>query len=136
VNFAKFDGEEAGTIIVETTKVCRCGTTITACSTPNCAGYGVPKSAPGDNTSAALDDVRERVRSWGGGTATVWARGSDTAVLLNLVDENVEGIPSLCDSMEAWVRAAAIRNAVVDCGDTSVQVGIGPDLDISGSIVA
>ncbi len=104
------------------------------------AGFGAVDllnlfSAPGDNTSASLDNVRERVRAWGGGTATVWTRGPDTAVLLNLVDEGVEGIPSLCDSMEAWVRAAAVANAVVDCGDSSVQVGIGPDLDISGSIV-
>jgi hypothetical protein len=37
--------------------------------------------------------------------------------------------------MKAWVRAAAVENARVDCQDTSVQVGIGPNLDISGSIV-
>ncbi|HEY7583559.1 MAG TPA: hypothetical protein VIB78_08075 [Acidimicrobiia bacterium] len=103
------------------------------------AGFGAVDllnlfSAPGDDTSAALDDVRERVRSWGGGSATVWARGSDTAVLLNLIDSGA-GNTSLCDSMEAWVRAAAVENARVDCQDTSVQVGIGPNLDISGSIV-
>jgi len=45
VNFAKFDGAEAGTITVTAQTVCRCGTTVTACSTtPNCSGYGVPKS--------------------------------------------------------------------------------------------
>ncbi|HJU80882.1 MAG TPA: hypothetical protein VJ796_03945 [Acidimicrobiia bacterium] len=103
------------------------------------AGFGAVDllnlfSAPSDDTSAGLDDVRERVRSWGGGTATVWARDSDTAILLNLVDSGA-GTTSLCESMEAWVRAAAVENAKVDCQDTSVQVGIGPNLDISDSIV-
>ncbi|HJU51140.1 MAG TPA: hypothetical protein VJ815_02290 [Acidimicrobiia bacterium] len=104
------------------------------------AGFGAVDllnlfSAPGDDTSAALDNVRERVRSWGGGTATVWARGADTAVLLNLVDQGVGDSLPLCDSMEAWLQAAAVENAMVDCGGTSVQVGIGPDLDIARSIV-
>src|SRR5687768_12459108 len=44
VNFAKFDGAEAGTITVTTQTVCRCLATVTACSTANCIGYGVPKS--------------------------------------------------------------------------------------------
>jgi hypothetical protein len=92
-------------------------------------------SAPGDDPGAALSDVRGRVRGWGGGTATVWTRGEDTAVLLNLVDAAGGGNQTLCESMETWVRAASIDNSVVDCVDQSVQIGIGPDVDIARAIV-
>jgi hypothetical protein len=92
-------------------------------------------SAPGDDPEAALSDVRDRVRGWGGGTATVWTRGEDTAVLLNLVDAASGGNQTLCESMEAWVRAASLDNSVVDCVDQSVQIGIGPDVDIARAIV-
>ena len=93
-------------------------------------------SAPGDNTEAALDDVRERVRAWAGGSATVWTRDDDSAVLLNLVDGGAETGYALCDSVEEWVEAASLaEDSVVDCTDDSVQVGIGPDLDVAADIV-
>jgi Flp pilus assembly protein TadG len=42
-NFAQQDGAEAGTVTVTSQRICRCGTTVTACSTLNCDGYGPPK---------------------------------------------------------------------------------------------
>lgn len=109
-------------------------------------------SAPGDDPGAALSDVRERVRSWGGGTATVWARGEESAVLLNLVDGG-EGTSSLCESMSDWVPAAFPRASpeggeenlvaqadgatlVISCAGDSVRVAISPDLATSLSILA
>jgi hypothetical protein len=93
-------------------------------------------SAPADNKEAALDDVRDRVRAWAGGTATVWSRDDDSAVLLNLVDGGTGTSYALCDSVEEWVEAASLAEAaVVDCADDSVQVGIGPDLDVAAKIV-
>ncbi|MGH8957444.1 MAG: hypothetical protein ACRDVK_02085 [Acidimicrobiia bacterium] len=95
-------------------------------------------SAPGDNTAAALDNVRERVRSWGAGSAMVWARGADTSVLLNLVDSGA-GSPSLCDSMTEWAEVSFtgsdLANVVIDCEGQAVRVGIAPSPDIASSLV-
>ncbi|HEY3428496.1 MAG TPA: hypothetical protein VGK83_07500, partial [Acidimicrobiia bacterium] len=69
-------------------------------------------------------------------TATVWSRDDDSAVLLNLVDGGTGTSYTLCDSVEEWVEAASLaESAVVDCADDSVQVGIGPDLDVAANIV-
>jgi Flp pilus assembly protein TadG len=42
-NFAKLDGAEAGTMLVTSNTVCKCGATVVACSGSTCAGYGVPR---------------------------------------------------------------------------------------------
>ena len=42
-NFAKLDGTEAGTLVVTSSRTCKCGATVVACSTASCAGYGVPR---------------------------------------------------------------------------------------------
>ena len=93
-------------------------------------------SAPGDNTDAALDEVRPRLRAWGGGEATVWTRGEGTAVLLNLVDSG-ESDTSLCDSMTEWVEAADIDQSTLrlSCTGDSVRVAIAPDLVMADDIV-
>lgn len=102
-------------------------------------------SAPADDTGAALSDARERVRAWAGGTATVWSRGEETAVLLNLV-ESGDAETSLCDSMHSWLEAAqsvtgddgASLNGeavVVDCVSESVRVAIAPDRETVTNIV-
>jgi hypothetical protein len=109
-------------------------------------------SAPGDDPTAALDEVRERVRSWGGGNATIWERGANTAVLLNLVDSGA-GRPALCDSITAWVERAypgasfdiAAEDlvaqtdswaVVVSCDRDSVRVAVTPDLETSATLLS
>jgi Flp pilus assembly protein TadG len=43
-NFAKLDGAEAGTLVVTSSRTCKCGGTDFPCATtPSCAGYGVPR---------------------------------------------------------------------------------------------
>jgi Flp pilus assembly protein TadG len=42
-NFAKLDGAEAGTLVVTSSRTCKCGATVVLCSTASCAGYGVPR---------------------------------------------------------------------------------------------
>ena len=42
-NFAQLDGAEAGTLVVTSSRTCKCGATVVACSTASCAGYGVPR---------------------------------------------------------------------------------------------
>ncbi|MGH8923531.1 MAG: hypothetical protein ACRDWA_02620 [Acidimicrobiia bacterium] len=95
-------------------------------------------AAPADHPEAALSEVRERVRSWAGGTATVWDRGTDTAVLLNLVDSG-DGSPLLCDSMTEWKEVAFtgsdLANVVIDCESDAVRVGIAPGPEIASSLV-
>jgi hypothetical protein len=93
-------------------------------------------SAPGDDPTAALSDVRERVRSWGGGTATVWAQGANTSVLLNLVDSDA-GSPSLCESVSDWAAIAFDDGAplVIDCDGDFVQLAIAPDLSTAELLV-
>lgn len=41
-DFAKLDGAEAGTIVVTSSKTCRCGATVVACTTVCGGGYGKP----------------------------------------------------------------------------------------------
>jgi hypothetical protein len=93
-------------------------------------------SAPGDDTGAALTDVRERVRSWGGGTATVWTRTTETAVLLNLVDSDA-GTPSLCESVSDWAAIVFDDGAplFIDCEGDFVQLAIAPDLSTAELLV-
>ncbi len=107
----------------------------------NTVGFGAVDllnlfSAPGDNTDAALDGVRPRLRAWGGGEATVWTRGEGTAILLNLVDSG-ESDTSLCDSMTDWIEAADIDQSTLrlSCTEDSVRLAIAPDLVTADAIV-
>lgn len=100
--------------------------------------------APGDDTSQALDDARDRALTWTGGELALWTNGDDTAVGIALTQQP-DG--PLCDAVATWyerafpdstdaptrrderlVREASTQTAVVVCADDEVRVGIGPDL--------
>ncbi|CAN5189240.1 hypothetical protein BH18ACT5_BH18ACT5_12460 [soil metagenome] len=94
-------------------------------------------SAPGDNTTAALDNPRERVAAWGGGQARVWSQGEHTAVLLSFVDSNTGGT-RLCDSMLAWETAAYggdEPNVIINCGGDNLLVAVAPDEATAAALV-
>ncbi|MDQ1520262.1 MAG: hypothetical protein QOI55_1335 [Actinomycetota bacterium] len=81
--------------------------------------------APGNDTSKALSNPRDRAAAWAGGTITQWARKSSTAVTVSLVEHQHSG-PSLCDSMRAWATATppASGNSshTVQCSGADVRV--------------
>lgn len=103
--------------------------------------------APGDAPDRALSDPEQRAAAWRGGTATVWADGSRTAVGLSLVGR--EG--GLCGSVTAWYAAAFTeasrspvptgtafdgdrQDAVVACPGEQVRVGIGPEPAVAAAV--
>lgn len=100
--------------------------------------------APGDDTSRALDNARDRALAWTGGELAVWTSGADTAVGVALT-QSADG--PLCDAVASWyeqafpdstdaptrrderlVRESAQQTAVVTCAGDEVRLGIGPDL--------
>lgn len=101
--------------------------------------------APGDETSRALDDPRERALAWTGGELTVWTDGDATGVGVALTQRD-EGGP-LCDALTTWyqrafpdgadaptrrdermVREGPEQTAVITCPGDEVRVGIAPDV--------
>ncbi len=111
-------------------------------------------SAPGDDTTAALDDPRGRAEAWAGGEAVVWEDGTDTALGVSLVDSG-GGSARLCDSMVAWETAAFPssssetttgaevlvhigqgRSAVISCAGDLVRIGIAPSVSAARAMTA
>jgi len=105
--------------------------------------------APGDDTSAALDDPLGRAAGWAGGEAVQWRRRGDSAVGMSFVQH--DGEAALCESITDWYRAAfpdatgrdiegglafedTPQDAVVRCEGDNVRVGIAPDLDTATKI--
>lgn len=58
-------------------------------------------SAPGGDPSDAIDGARDEVALWNGGEATIWRRGSETAVGL-VLSESDPATGSLCEAVKAW----------------------------------
>jgi len=105
--------------------------------------------APGDDTSAALDDPLGRAAGWAGGEAVQWTRGDSSAVGLSFVQHS--GETDLCDSVTEWYRAAFPeaadsdidgglafegdeQTAVLRCNGDNVRLGIAPDLPTATTI--
>lgn len=102
-------------------------------------------AAPGGDVEAALPDARSRAAAWHGGDLTVWTDGAGSAVGLTLVGRSSG--PSLCDTVNAWYRAAfpdavaatggdgrggatftgGEQRAVLACDGDEVRLGIAPD---------
>lgn len=102
-------------------------------------------SAPGDDAEAALDEPRERAAGWAGGRLELWTDGGHSAVAIALAQRPEER--DLCASMSEWYGAAfpdarsarvigeetlAVTGpdqaAVVICDESTVRLGIAPDL--------
>lgn len=107
--------------------------------------------APGDDTTAALDDPRGRAAGWAGGEVAQWTDGDSAAVGLSFVQHD-EGA-DLCASVTDWYRAAfpdssdsdidgglafegEEQTAVVRCDADNVRVGIAPDLPTATRIAS
>ncbi|HEX6261966.1 MAG TPA: hypothetical protein VF097_03860, partial [Actinomycetota bacterium] len=108
--------------------------------------------APGGDATNGLTEARDRVRSWTGGEAHVWAWGGRTAVGLVLAASDGE---AMCESVATWWRRAAedaaeateevpgaalatdgrSRDGVLYCEDGSVRLGVGPDLAVARAAV-
>jgi hypothetical protein len=84
--------------------------------------------APGDDTSRALSDPKDRAGAWAGGTVTQWRQGNATRVALSLRDRTAADKPRLCDSMRAWATATDIAapdwTRTVSCDGAVVRVAI------------
>jgi hypothetical protein len=88
--------------------------------------------APGNDTSAALSNPRERAAAWAGGTVTQWTRGTAVTVNIDVVERAGTDGPSLCDSMGEWLEATTAPRAGgstssargVQCNGDVVQVSI------------
>jgi hypothetical protein len=80
------------------------------------------------------------VDAWGGGKATVWVQGEQTAVGLTLVDRGAESSATLCDSITKWKASAfgasSDNEVVIVCEGSQVRVGIAPDAVTAGLIAA
>ena len=82
-------------------------------------------AAPGGDASAALDNTRDRVAAWAGGSLSTWTKDGATAVGISLVEH--EGHDDLCDSMTQWTEASGFDAVSVTCEGTTSPVGIAPD---------
>jgi hypothetical protein len=84
--------------------------------------------APGNDTSQALSDPKDRAGAWAGGTVTQWRRGSTTQVAIALRDRMTGDAPRLCGSMRAWASAtdaaAPDWTRTVTCEGAFVRVAI------------
>jgi hypothetical protein len=107
--------------------------------------------APGDDTSAALEDPAAAAAAWAGGELQLWTSGDDSALGISLAQR--DGEPDLCASVTDWYGAAFpdaadagpqgdeqlavdgdAQSAVVACGEDGVRLGIAPDLDVARAL--
>lgn len=79
--------------------------------------------APGGDPDLAIDRPRDRVRAWGGGTVTALSDGRDHATVLSLVDAEVAGVPTLCETMTDLAEAADPTGIVDSDGGRRTVVG-------------
>lgn len=106
--------------------------------------------APGGDPDAAIPDPQRGLDGWAGGRAQVVADGDATGIRLAFA-EREPGL--LCDALGEWYIAAfedveetpaesarvferPDSTAVLRCGDGTVQLGIGPDLDVATTLAA
>jgi hypothetical protein len=107
--------------------------------------------APGGRRSGALDGARTGASAWAGGEVHLWQRGPDTALGVSLAER--EGLDVLCSAMSHWYAVAfpnveesgsaldggleldgARQDAVLQCTDDEVHLGIAPDLATAGRL--
>lgn len=107
--------------------------------------------APGGRADDSLGGPLERAQAWAGGEFQQWTAGNKTAIGISLV-EHADSPADLCASMRRWYESAfgatakrsgdnytysaKNRSAVIECGETSVQVGIAPTLSDASALVS
>jgi hypothetical protein len=109
-------------------------------------------SAPGGETSRALDDPTAAAAGWAGGDVEVWSKGKDSALSMAIAEREPED--ELCSAVHAWYRVAfpeegtvegrpgdvmavagSDRAALLRCDDSEVRLGIGPTLHVARSLI-
>jgi hypothetical protein len=109
-------------------------------------------SAPGGETSRALDDPTAAAAGWAGGTVEIWAKGKGSALSMAIAEREPED--DLCAAVHAWYRVAfpeeetvegspgdvmavegSERAALLRCIGSEVRLGIAPTLHLARSLI-